>query len=86
MLTLGEANRHPVAGSRRRKFRAFIPHMTYVDAALAPLRKTGQIKIHGPAGFEGMRKAGCLAAEVPGSDGAVGQTRRHHRGAGQARL
>ena len=36
--------------------------MTYVDAALAPLRKTGQIKIHGPAAFEGMRKAGQLVA------------------------
>ena len=37
--------------------------MTYVDAALAPLRKTGQIKLHGPAAFEGMRQAGRLAAE-----------------------
>ncbi len=37
--------------------------MTYVDATVAPLRKTGQIKIHGPAAFEGMRKAGRLAAE-----------------------
>ena len=37
--------------------------MTYVDAACAPLRKTGQIKLHGPAAFEGMRKAGRLAAE-----------------------
>ena len=37
--------------------------MSYVDAALAPLRKTGQIKIHGPAAFEGMRRAGRLAAE-----------------------
>ena len=37
--------------------------MTYVDAACAPLRKTGQIKIHGPAAFEGMRKAGQLAAQ-----------------------
>ena len=36
--------------------------MTYVDAAVAPLRKTGQIKIHGAAGFEGMRKAGRLVA------------------------
>src|SRR6516165_2088741 len=36
--------------------------MTYVDAAFAPLRKTGQIKIHGPAAFEGMRKAGQLVA------------------------
>ena len=37
--------------------------MSYVDAALAPLRKTGQIKLHGPAAFEGMRRAGRLAAE-----------------------
>jgi hypothetical protein len=36
--------------------------MTYVDAAIAPLRKTGQIKIHSPAAVEGMRKAGRLAA------------------------
>jgi methionyl aminopeptidase len=36
--------------------------MTYVDATAAPLRKTGQIKIHGPAAFEGMRKAGQLTA------------------------
>ena len=37
--------------------------MSYVDAASAPQRKTGQIKIHGPAAFEGMRRAGRLAAE-----------------------
>ncbi|HEY2754940.1 MAG TPA: M24 family metallopeptidase, partial [Pseudolabrys sp.] len=36
--------------------------MTYIDAALAPLRKTGQIKLHGPEAFEGMRKAGQLVA------------------------
>ncbi len=36
--------------------------MTYVDASAAPLRKTGQIKIHGPQAFEGMRKAGQLVA------------------------
>ena len=36
--------------------------MTYIDATVAPLRKTGQIKIHGPAAFEGMRKAGQLVA------------------------
>ena len=36
--------------------------MTYVDAAVAPLRKTGQIKLHGPEAFAGMRKAGQLAA------------------------
>ena len=37
--------------------------MTYVDAAAAPLRKTGQIKIHGPEGFAGMHKAGQLVAD-----------------------
>ncbi len=37
--------------------------MTYVDAAVAPLRKTGQIKLYGPAAFEGMRRAGRLVAE-----------------------
>jgi methionyl aminopeptidase len=37
--------------------------MSYVDAALAPQRKTGQIKLHGRAAFDGMRKAGQLAAE-----------------------
>ena len=36
--------------------------MVYIDAVAAPLRKTGQIKLHGPAAFEGMRKAGQLAA------------------------
>ena len=37
--------------------------MNYVDAATAPLRKTGQIKLHGPEAFAGMRKAGQLVAE-----------------------
>lgn len=37
--------------------------MSYVEAALAPMRKTGQIKLHGPQAFEGMRKAGRLTAE-----------------------
>ena len=37
--------------------------MTYVEAAVAPLRKTGQIKLHGKDAFEGMRKAGRLVAE-----------------------
>ena len=37
--------------------------MTYVDAAHAPLRKTGQIKLHGADAFAGMRKAGRLVAE-----------------------
>ena len=38
--------------------------MTYVDAANAPLRKNGQIKIHGPEDFVGMRRAGRLVAEA----------------------
>ncbi|MGA0562631.1 type I methionyl aminopeptidase [Ancylobacter sp. VNQ12] len=38
--------------------------MSYVEAAGAPLRKTGHIKLHGPEGFAGMRKAGHLAAEA----------------------
>jgi methionyl aminopeptidase len=37
--------------------------MTYVEAAAAPLRKTGQIKLHGKDAFEGMRRAGRLVAE-----------------------
>ncbi len=38
--------------------------MTFVDAALAPSRKTGQIKLHGPDDFAAMRKAGRLTAEA----------------------
>jgi methionyl aminopeptidase len=38
--------------------------MTFVDATTAPLRKTGAIKLHGPADFAGMRKAGRLTAEA----------------------
>ncbi|EJW12514.1 Methionine aminopeptidase [Rhodovulum sp. PH10] len=37
--------------------------MTYIDATAAPLRKNGQIKIHGEEAFAGMRKAGRLTAE-----------------------
>ncbi|GGE42114.1 methionine aminopeptidase [Agaricicola taiwanensis] len=37
----------------------------YVDADTAPKRKTtGQIKLYGPEGFEGMRRAGQLTAEA----------------------
>src|SRR5690348_12394795 len=42
---------------------AYIAAMTYIDASVAPLRKTGQIKLHGPAAFAGMRKAGALVAK-----------------------
>jgi len=37
--------------------------MNYVDAALAPMRKTGQIKLHKAESFAGMRRAGRLVAE-----------------------
>ena len=36
--------------------------MTYTDAALSPTRNTGLIKLHGAADFEGMRRAGRVAA------------------------
>lgn len=37
--------------------------MTYIEANHAPSRKTGQIKLHSPADFAGMRKAGRMVAE-----------------------
>jgi methionyl aminopeptidase len=36
----------------------------YIAAADANLTRTNAIKLHGPEGFEGMRKAGRLAAEI----------------------
>ncbi len=38
--------------------------MTYLDAALAPLKNTGQIRLHGSEAFYGMHKAGQLTARV----------------------
>ena len=38
--------------------------MTFVDAQIAPTRKTGHIKLHGPEAFASMRKAGRLTAEA----------------------
>jgi methionyl aminopeptidase len=38
--------------------------MTFVEASTSAGRKNGQIKIHGPEAFEGMRRAGRLCAEV----------------------
>ena len=35
----------------------------FIDASEAPTRYSGQIKLHGPESFAGMRKAGKLAAE-----------------------
>src|SRR5712672_3814391 len=37
--------------------------MSYIEASDTSLRKTGQIKLHGPSGFAGMRKAGRLVAQ-----------------------
>jgi len=37
--------------------------VNYVEAALAPLRNDGQIKLYGPADFDAMRRAGRLVAE-----------------------
>ncbi len=37
--------------------------VTYIDAVTAPKKNTGQIRLYGPEGFEGMRKAGQLTAE-----------------------
>ncbi|MGB8818694.1 MAG: type I methionyl aminopeptidase [Rhizobiaceae bacterium] len=36
--------------------------VSYLDASLAPLKNTGQIRLYGPEAFEGMRKAGQLTA------------------------
>lgn len=38
--------------------------MTYITATDAPARNTGQIKLHGPEAFEGMRRAGQLTAQA----------------------
>jgi len=56
-----EAERKPGAAEARRREEG--PQSLYVDAELAPQRKTGQIKLHGPAAFAGMRRAGRLVAE-----------------------
>jgi len=36
--------------------------MKYIDANTLPLRNTGNIRLHGEEGFEGMRKAGHISA------------------------
>ncbi|MEO0544618.1 MAG: type I methionyl aminopeptidase [Pseudomonadota bacterium] len=38
--------------------------VTYLDAKIVPLKNTGQIRLHGDEGFEGMRKAGALVAKA----------------------
>jgi len=37
--------------------------MSYIEATDTSQRKTGQIKLHGPSGFAGMRKAGALVSK-----------------------
>ncbi|KAB2865819.1 MAG: type I methionyl aminopeptidase [Bauldia sp.] len=37
--------------------------VSYVEASLAPLRNDGQVKLHGPADFAAMQRAGQLVAE-----------------------
>src|ERR1700739_4798943 len=39
--------------------------MSYIEATDTSLRKTGQIKLHGPSSFAGMRKAGALVPKCP---------------------
>lgn len=36
--------------------------VTYIEASSAPMKNTGQIRLFGNEGFEGMRKAGALTA------------------------
>ncbi|MEL6921955.1 MAG: type I methionyl aminopeptidase [Pseudomonadota bacterium] len=38
--------------------------VTYLDAKIAPLKNTGQIRLHGAEGFDGMRAAGALVAKA----------------------
>lgn len=38
--------------------------VNYLEAELAPLKNTGQIRLHGEEGFAGMRKAGALTAHA----------------------
>ncbi|MEM5501445.1 type I methionyl aminopeptidase [Ahrensia kielensis] len=38
--------------------------VNYLDAATAPLKNTGQIRLHGEEGFEAMRKACLLTAQA----------------------
>ena len=38
--------------------------VTYLDAALSPLKNTGQIRLYGREAFDGMHKAGQLTARV----------------------
>jgi len=50
-------------GVAQRIVHCYTARMNYVDANSAEDLRDGAIKLHGPDGFEGMRKAGRLAAE-----------------------
>jgi methionyl aminopeptidase len=52
--------------------------VTYIDANSAPMKNTGQIRLYGPEGFEGMRKASQLTARCLDELVSRRQTRRHH--------
>ena len=60
--------------------------MTCVDAAVAPLRKTGQIKIHGPAAFDGDAQGrpacGAIVSTCSPSEVRPGRADRKDRPAG----
>lgn len=45
-----------------RRVSSYIAFMNYIDASDAPDLRDGSIKLHGPEGFAGMRKAGQLSA------------------------
>ena len=45
--------------------------VTYLDAATAPLRNTGQIRLYGAEAFEGMRKACAAYGALPGRTGGA---------------
>ncbi|MBY0612092.1 MAG: type I methionyl aminopeptidase [Beijerinckiaceae bacterium] len=54
--------------------------MTYIDANVTTQRRPGQIKLYGPEGFEGMRRAGQLAAralDMMASEAKLGVTTAH---------
>ncbi len=41
-------------------------NVTYIEADAAPYKNTGVIRLYGPEGFEGMRKACQVTARWPG--------------------
>ena len=50
--------------AQRHESRHILAVMTsYIDAALAPVKNDGQIKLYGPGDFAAMRRAGRLVAE-----------------------